>query len=161
MRLFMVLAMVAIIAIAYLGMYRAWNARVSAQANIPAPEAPTQCEVIGGPWPCRYLGATHAGRWLDRIDAHSLGNRSAGELRITTQGIDILRSDEVSFSIRHEQFTAVRADTAIAGRAYEHGGIVVLTATLGETPVDFGLRFPDTADHLAALAALAHREVAS
>ncbi len=160
-RFVLVAAVLLAIAWAYAGMYRAWNRRVAAQSALPQPSPTTSAEVIAGPWPCRYLGATYANRWLDRIDAHGLGYRSDAIVRITAQGIDIQRTGEMQFSILHHDFVAVRADKAIAGRAYEEGGIVVITATLGATPVDFGLRFPDTADHLAALAAIAHREVAS
>ena len=161
MRTYLVLALVAVIAFAWAGMQRAWRGRLNAQADIATPHPATRAEVLAGPWSCSYLGATHAGRWLDRIDAHTLGERAAAEVRVTTQGIDILRDDATSFAIPHSDLLSVRADKAIAGRAYEDGGIVVISFNLGDLPIDIGVRFPSTADHLAALAALASREVAS
>lgn len=155
-RMLLVLLILAAIALSYLGMYRAWQHRVQTQAALPEPKPPIGGDVVAGPWRGRYLGATHAGRWLDRVDGHGLGERSLASVTVTSLGVDIERENARSIGIPFAQLTGVRADTAIAGRAYEDGGIVVLTMLLGETPVDLGIRFPDTEDHLAALAAIAH-----
>ena len=132
-RTLLVSALIAIVLLAVAGMRHGWNARVQAQSDIPVPHDILDDAVVAGPWSAHYLGATYAERWLDRVDAHGLGARSNA---------------------------GVRADKALAGRAYEEAGIIVLTTRLGHTPIDIGLRFPDTTDHLAALAALAHREAA-
>ena len=155
-RFLLVLLILAAIGVSYLGMYRAWHRRVRAQSVLPEPSGPTAGALLAGPWQGRYLGATHAGRWLDRIDAHDLGVRSIATVSVTSLGIDIERPQSRSIGIPYARLAGVRADTAIAGRAYEDGGIVVLTMLLGDTPVDVGIRFPDTEHHLAALAAIAH-----
>ena len=155
-RLLLVLLILAAIAASYLGMYRAWSHRVRVQSVLPEPQHTIAGDVVAGPWRGRYLGATHAGRWLDRIDAHALGVRSLASVSVTSHGVAIEREGAPSIGISFTELSGVRADTAIAGRAYEQGGIVVLTMLLGSTPVDIGIRFPATDDHLAALAAIAH-----
>jgi hypothetical protein len=152
--------MLAAIALAYFGMYRGWRARVASQAAIAKPHAPSGEPTAAGPWSGTYLGATREGRWLDRVDVHALGARSRATLRLTAHAVDIEREAESSFSIPFSDLVSVRADKGIAGRAYEDGGIVVVTFRLGSDTIDIGLRFPETADHLAVLTALS-QEVAS
>lgn len=154
-RTLLVLGILALIALSYFGMLRAWRARVASQAAIAEPAAPSGARAVAGPWTGRYLGATRAGEWLARVDAHSLGERSLASVRITPTGIDVVRANTRSFGIPFGDLVGVRADKAIAGRAYEDGGIVVVTFRLGNEPIDIGFRFPDTAEHLAAIRAIA------
>lgn len=151
----LVLALIGVVVLAYLLMRSGMRRRIASQAAIAVPAPLVGATPVAGPWEGKYLGATHAGRWLDRIDAHELGQRSLVQVTRTRDGVDVRREGARSFSIPAADLVAVRADKAIAGRAYEDGGIVVLTFRLGETPVDIGFRFPSTEDHIAALAALA------
>ncbi|MHB0928641.1 MAG: PH-like domain-containing protein [Candidatus Nanopelagicales bacterium] len=160
MRMALVLGIIAVIALTYWGMYRGWQARVASQRELPLPQPQSSEPTVAGPWSGIYLGATRAGRWLDRIDAHSLGARSLVRLRLTAHAIDLERENERSFSIPRTEVIGVRADKGIAGRAFEDGGIIVISFRLGQESIDIGMRFPDTAEHLAALSALS-QEVAS
>ncbi len=160
MRAVLVTVMLAAIALTYVGMFRGWRARIASQAGMAKPHGPSSAATVAGPWSGSYLGATREGRWLDRVDVHSLGARSKTTLRITVEGVDIDREAEPSFSIPRADLVRVRADKGIAGHAYEDGGIVVLSFRLGTDTIDIGLRFPETADHLAVLTALS-QEVAS
>ncbi len=155
-RFLLVLLIIGLIGLSYLGMWRAWQRRVASQSTLPEPRPLTGTAAVAGPWQGRYIGAAHAGRWLDRVDAHDLGTRSTVAVCVTATGVDLVREGARSFGVPFAELAGVRADTAIAGRAYEDGGLVVLTVRLGATPVDIGIRFPDTDDHLAALAAIAH-----
>lgn len=155
-RALLVLALVAVVLVAYVLMRGGMRRRIAAQSDLATPQAILPATVVAGPWEGKYLGATFADRWLDRIDAHGLGARSMTTVSRTAAGIDVRRVGEPSFTIPHADLVAVRADKAIAGRAYEDGGIVVLTFRLGDTLVDAGIRFPNTDDHVAALAALAN-----
>jgi len=132
-----------------------WKRRLATQATLAEPAQLLTAPVVAGPWPGTYLGATYAGRWLDRITAHTLGAKSPVEVSRTTAGINVARTGEVSFTIPNADLIAVRADKGIAGRAYEDGGILVITFRLGDTDVDAGFRFPNTDHHVAALTALA------
>lgn len=154
-RTLLVVALSALVLLAYAGMRKGWNRRTELQAGIVAPEALSAAPALAGPWKGTYLGATRAGDWLDRITVHTLGAKSSVEVTRTADGINVTRTGEQSFSVPFADFIGVRADKGLAGRAYEDGGIVVVTFRLGDLAVDVGFRFPNTEDHLAALAALA------
>ncbi len=160
MRVALVILMLLAIGLSYLAMYRGWRARVASQSSMAEPQARSAEPTLAGPWSGTYLGATREGSWLDRVDVHSLGARSRASLRLTAHAVDIEREAEPSFSIPFRDLVAVRADKGIAGRAYEDGGIVVVSFRLGADTIDIGLRFPETAAHLAVLTALS-QEVAS
>lgn len=155
-RTLLVLVLVAVVVGAYALMRAGLRRRLAAQSAIAAPSPLLTSPVLAGPWEGKYLGATFADRWLDRIDAHGLGARSMVTVTRTRDGVNVQRIGEPSFGIPQSALVAVRADKALAGRAYEDGGIVVLTFRLGDVLVDAGFRFPSTDDHVAALAALAN-----
>jgi hypothetical protein len=154
-RTFIVLALLALVLLAYAGMRKGWNRRASEQSAVREPLALLTAPVLDGPWLGTYLGSTYGGRWLDRIVVHTLGAKSAVAVTRTADGLNILRDAERSFAIPNRDLIAVRADRGIAGRVYEDGGIVVFTFQLGDILVDAGFRFPNTDHHVAALAALA------
>jgi hypothetical protein len=154
-RTLIVFALFAMVLLAYAGMRQGWTRRVSAQSDIAAPHALIAAPLLEGPWFGTYLGATHSGDWLDRIAVHTLGAKSHAEVTRTTEGINIVREGERSFSIPNAELVAVRAGKGIAGRAYEDDGIVVFAFRLGGTVIDAGFRFPNTDDHVAALASFA------
>ncbi len=145
---------VAGILLVYWLMRRGWKNMVARQAGIAAPAAPTGAPAIAGPWSGMFIGTAAAGQWLDRIAVHTLGDRSTVTLSRTEHGIEVQRPQSRSFSIPNADVLAVRADSGIAGRAYETGGIIVVTFRLGDRDVESGFRLPGTNDHLAALAAL-------
>lgn len=136
------------------GMRRGWQRLATDSSDIAAPHALLGGDTIAGPWSGRYLGATRGGQWLQRVTAHTLGNPSEVVCSLTTEGLQVQRAGELSFGVPRHDLLAVRADTGIAGRAYEQGGILVVTVRIGEADVDLGLRLPSTSDHLAALAAI-------
>ncbi len=124
------------------------------QQGIARPHEMFEEPTIAGPWSGYFIGTTFAGRWLDRVDAHTLGARSVVELSLTSSGINVQRERELSFGIPRDTLLSVRADKAIAGRAYESAGLIVITFKLGEQDVECGVRIPSTSEHLAVLTAL-------
>ena len=159
-RTLLTMAMVLVIIAIYALMRLGWQRRLANQQSIAIPSPLLQGQVLAGPWPGVFIGTTFAGRWLDRIDAHTLGARSNVTLTVLDSGINIEREGERSFGIPRDAVAAVRADKAIAGRAYEGAGLIVISFSLGEQEVECGIRIPSTSDHLAALTALT-MEVAS
>lgn len=160
-RALLTLLIVLAVAAAFGLMFLGWRRAAARAAHIAEPAAPFAATLVAGPWEGRFLGTTYAGRWLDRVHAHSLGLRSRASVAVTQLGISVERPGARSFGVPWKDVVGVRADSGIAGRAYETGGIIVVTFRLGEETLDFGVRFPGTADHVAALAAMTPTEVSS
>lgn len=142
-------------------MRRGWNRALRQEAGIAVPAELGNGGVIAGPWAGRFLGTTYADEWLRRIHVHDLGVQSQVSLSMTTDGINLVREGAASFAVPRDAIRSVRADSGIAGRAYETGGIIVVRFALGDIDVEFGLRFPSTETHIAALTALTALEVSS
>lgn len=155
------LLMVAGIAFAFVMMRSGWQRSALRASGVPAPHALLDAPAVAGPWSGRFLGTTRAQHWLERVNSHTLGDRSMVTLTLTSAGINVVRDGALSFGIPSADVVAVRADSGIAGRAYETAGILVVTFTLGDDTLEFGVRFPSTTDHVAALAAIAPTEVSS
>lgn len=150
---------VACIGATYLLMHSGWRRSAQRASHIPEPGELLASPVVAGPWDGRFLGTTFAGRWLDRVNAHTLGSRSDARMSLTSAGINVERTGARSFGIPSQDVVEVRADSGIAGRAYERGGIVVVGFRLGEDVLEFGVRFPDTQQHVQALTMLGAPEV--
>ncbi len=155
LRLLLIGAMVALIALVFLGMWRGWRRRARKQRHIPAP-SPMTIPIAGNPAiddrsivSGVYLGSVYAGRWLDRIVVHGLGVRSRVLVVVRDDAIDFDREGAPSFSISSTDLVAVRSDRGIAGRAYERGGIAVITWRLGEQVLDTGVRADRLSDQQA------------
>ena len=160
-RALLTLLIVLVVAASFGLMFLGWRRAAARAAHIAEPATPFTADVVAGPWEGRFLGTTYAGRWLDRVHAHSLGVRSMASVSVTQPGITVERPGARSFGIPWSDVLAVRADSGIAGRAYETGGIIVVTFRLGDERIECGVRFPGTADHVAALAAMTPTEVSS
>lgn len=152
LRLLLVGVMVAVVVAVVLAMRRGWVNRASRQSDIPAPpaapESLTSCDL--GPVTGLYLASTTAGDWLDRIVVHDLGVRSRAEIEVGPEGVLIRREGARSFLIPRDSVVEARADRGIAGRVYEHGGVLIVTWRLGGRLVDTGFR-ADTAEEQAAV----------
>lgn len=160
-RTLLTLSVLATVALVFALMRRGWLRATASEANIAQPPAPSDGSVMAGPWQGKYLGTTHADQWLRRIHVHGLGVQSQATVTITRAAINVERTGAPSFSVALSDVRGVRADSGIAGRAYETGGIIVITHRLGNIDVEFGVRFPSTETHIAALTALTALEVSS
>lgn len=160
-RTLLTLSVIATIALVFVLMRRGWMRAVASEANIAQPPSPSTGQVMAGPWQGKYLGTTHADQWLGRIHVHGLGVQSQAIVTITQDALNVERTGAPSFSVPLTAVRGIRADSGIAGRAYETGGIIVITYRLGNIDVEFGVRFPSTETHIAALSALTALEVSS
>jgi len=140
LRLLLVALVFAVIAGILLLMRRGWRARGRRQAFLPAPQARVQEEVVFGPIHGIFLGTVIAGDWLNRVVVHGLGVRSRVEVALTASTLDVYREGAESFSIPLRDLVAVRSDRGIAGKAFERGGMAVVTWNLGGTLVESGVR---------------------
>ena len=160
-RTLLTLSVIATILFVFALMRRGWIRASAAEASIAQPAAQSSAPVVAGPWSGKYLGMTYAGQWLQRIHVHGLGVQSQAIVTIRTDAINVEREGAPSFAVPLSLVRGVRADSGIAGRAYETGGIIVISYLLGAIDVEFGIRFPSTETHLAALTALTALEVSS
>jgi hypothetical protein len=132
-------------------MRRAWVRRGARQSDIeplpavpPLPAADTQADDGSGAVDdvaARYLGATRAGDWLDRVVAQGLGTPSAASIWVRPDlGVWISRRGAPDLFLAATQVVGVRHDRAMAGRVLERDGVLVITWRLGASDLDLGLR---------------------
>lgn len=122
-----VLVMLALVLLIYLGMWRGWRARGRRQADVPALHpvqggADTTLRSADG----RYYATTSAGDWMDRVVVHGLGVRSPCTLRLTADGLEVLREPH-SFSVARADLLGARRDRGTAGKVVPPYGVLVLS----------------------------------
>lgn len=157
-RTLLVLVFIAVVIGAVWMMRRSWLKKQSVQSEIASPlsipaDFVADHEVAG-----RFLATSAAGAWLTRITVHTLGVPSRAVVKWGRAGVVIERPSALSFFIPLVDLVDVRADRAIAGRAFERDGIVVLTWKLGDVFVESGLRADSTEGHLLMLKMMAKQE---
>lgn len=147
MRVLLVLVVVAVIGLVLVGMRRGWQRRGRRQSDIAAPPTPpgALAAVDAGPVPGVYLGSTSHGDWLDRIVVHELGVRSRADAESGPDGVLIRRQGAADVYVPAGLIREVGSARGIAGKAYERGGVLVVTWELGGRLVDTGFR-ADAAD---------------
>jgi len=150
-RIALTLGVVAFVAFIFLLMRRGWLRKISNQSAIAQPKSvPSDFEFvteIEG----RYLASTLASDWLSRIAVHGLGLPARGTVRIGPMGLVIARTGSEDIFIPKSDVIAVRADRAIAGRAFEKDGIAIISWKLGDSFIDSGFRADVTEQHIALL----------
>jgi hypothetical protein len=130
-------------------MWRGWHARARRQADLAAPPAPPADASAGAGVPGQYVATTTAGDLLDRIVVHGLGNRGRADLYVRTEGVLVDRVGEPPLWIPVESLRDVRLGSGQAQRAFESGGLILITWQLGDRAVDTGFRADDADLHVA------------
>ena len=157
-RIALTLLVLAVIGLAIWGMRRGWLARGRRQADLPAPPTVPPHVVADGPGvpavPGMYVATTSTGDLLDRIVVHGLGNRGRADLYLRTDGVLIDRVGEPSLWIPAEHLREVRLGSGQAQKAYEAGGLILITWQLGKRRLDTGFRADDADAHRATATAL-------
>lgn len=145
-RLLLVAVVVAVIAGVLLLMLRGWRARGRRQAYLPAPTSIGLREFAGEPISGIFIGTVIAGDWLDRVVVHELGVRSRVEIAMAPDALCMEREGAASFAIPVGDLVGARSDRGLAGKAFERGGMAVITWRLGETLVESGIRTTHASD---------------
>jgi len=156
-RILLTLGTVAIIGLAAWGMLHGWRARAARQADVPAPADPPDSVLAAGDAgevPGLYVATTTAGDLLDRIVAHGLGHRGRAALATSDEGALIRRAGEVDVWIPRADLRSVRLGSGQAQRAFEAGGLILITWQLGDREVDTGFRADNPDQHIATASAL-------
>ena len=156
-RILLTVGVLLVIALAIWGMRHGWRARATRQADLPAPPAPPENllgpeadQGVGG----LYVATTTTGDLLDRIVAHGLGHRGRATLSSNDAGVLIRRVGEVDVWIPRADLRDVRLGSGQAQKAFEAGGLILITWQLGDTSVDTGFRADDPELHIATASAL-------
>jgi hypothetical protein len=152
LRILLVLAMLAVIALVLFAMRAGWRRRARLQADLPAPPEPPQAmtDPLGDPVAGVFLGTTQHGDWLDRIVVHDLGVRSRALAEVGAEGVALRREGARDLLIPAASVRAAGRARGIAGKAYERDGVLVVTWELGGRLIDTGFR-ADTAEGQLAL----------
>jgi hypothetical protein len=152
-----VLILVALILLAWLGMWMGWRRRAERQTRElglpPLPPTPADpgaalTEDADGV----YVSSTTAGAWLDRITARGLGAHSAATMAVTTAGVTWLRQGAPDVFAPAAAVVGARRAEGIAGKVVPPHGLVVVAWRLGEAELDTGFRprTPGDGDRLVA-----------
>jgi hypothetical protein len=142
-----VLILLAVLLLAYAGMWRGWRRRGRRHdipELVPAPrvaDLPPARLQAGA----RYFGTTVSGDWLDRVVARGLGARSSCRLSLSPDGLDVIRLAG-SFRITAQALRGARHDQGIAGKVIPPHGLLVVTWQHGDYLLDTGFRLTDLSD---------------
>ena len=153
-RVLLTVVVLTVIGLGIWGMRHGWRARAERQADIPAPIAPPVGADAGAGVAGQYVATTTAGDLLDRIVVHGLGNRGRADLYVRTEGVLVDRVGEPALWIPKESLRAVRLGSGQAQKAFEAGGLILITWLLGDREVDTGFRADDADQHLATASTL-------
>jgi hypothetical protein len=153
-RLALTLVVLAVIGLGIWGMRRGWRARAERQSDIPAPVGPPAGASSGRAVAGQYVATTTAGDLLDRIVVHGLGNRGRADLYIRSEGVLLDRVGEPPLWIPKESLRDIRLGSGQAQKAFELGGLILITWKLGDREFDTGFRADDPAEHVATASTL-------
>jgi hypothetical protein len=88
----------------------------------------------------QYVSTVFSGNTLQRVMSHGLMHRGRAEIRVLTDGIQVLRTGERSFSIPQSLIVNVTRSNVTIDRAVETNGMVSVSWMLGSTQVESNFR---------------------
>jgi hypothetical protein len=136
-------------------MWLGWRNLRRRSAGIPAPmgipaEPGTELLHTTG----LHVATTHAGRPLDRVAVRGLDFRANADVRVTASGVALRLAGGADVFVPAAAISRVDRASWTIDRAVERDGLVVLSWTLGSTPLDTNLRVENPAALAAALSTL-------
>lgn len=146
---------IAVILLAFIGMVIGWRGRQRRQSHLARPDAvpaDTGRELFTAE--AFYVATTMADDELNRVAVAGLGFRARATVTVTEAGVILSLAGEPEIFIARAALRAVDRATYTIDRVVEKGGLVRLTWSLGETPVDSYLRLTDPADAFALIDAV-------
>jgi hypothetical protein len=160
-RLLLTLGTLALALVAYAGMLKGWRSRQQRQSDLPPPPvAVGDAATLAGPVPGLFVGTTSADSWLDRVAAHHLSDRAAGQALVASDGVHLERAGLPELFVPWAQLDRADVETALGGKVVSTG-MLVLTWRLGERVLRSAFRADDRAAHPLLLNAITnHVEIA-
>ncbi|MGO2310788.1 PH-like domain-containing protein [Brachybacterium tyrofermentans] len=147
-----VLALVALFALILVLMAWGWRRRGASQSSLPQPLRDS-LEELGeaveiGPLDAVYVSTVLARQPLERVVAHSLGQRATARVSIGAAGTwHIDREGTAPLTISADSLDEVTAGPGMAGKFVGGDGILILRWRLGDQLLDTGLRLARRDDH--------------
>ena len=138
---------IAVILLALAGMVIGWRGRQKRQAHLSRPDAvpaDTGRQLVRAE--AFYVATTMADDELNRVAVAGLGFRARATVTVTDVGIILSLAGAAEVFIPVTALRTIDRATYTIDRVVESGGLVRLTWSLGETPVDSYLRLTDPAD---------------
>ncbi|MGP5672084.1 PH-like domain-containing protein [Brachybacterium alimentarium] len=147
-----VLALVALFLLVLALMAWGWRRRGRSQQHLPAPTT-AALEELGetttiGPLQAVYVSTVLAQQPLERVVAHTLGQRASARVSIGSAGTwHILREGTRPLAIPADAVSEITAGPGMAGKFVGGDGILILRWRLGDQLLDTGLRLARREDH--------------
>jgi hypothetical protein len=88
----------------------------------------------------QYVSTVFSGTTLQRVMSHGLMHRGRAEIRVLSDGIQVIRTGERSFSIPQSLIVNVTRSNVTIDRAVETNGMVSVSWMLGSTQVESNFR---------------------
>lgn len=88
----------------------------------------------------QYVSTVFSSNTLQRVMSHGLMHRGRAEIRVLSDGIQVLRTGERSFSIPQSLIVNVTRSNVTIDRAVETNGMVSVSWMLGSTQVESNFR---------------------
>lgn len=144
-RFLLVLACIAAIGLALLGLRAGWRNRMRRQSALPAlAGVPTDLgEPVLTGLTGLYVGTTFATSWQDRVLHEGLGERAEADATLYPQGVLVERTGAAPIFLPASAITHARLAPGLAGRVVGAGGLLVIGWRLGDAELDTGLRADD------------------
>lgn len=147
-RIALVLAVLAVMALAFWGMRRGWLNRAERQADTEEPaSAPPPGALLSAPVRGLFVGTSTYGDFMDRIVVFDLGVPSDAEVSWGDAGVWLDRVGARGLFIPSASIVGVRTDAGVANLVRSKDSVVVITWRLGDRVLDTGFRPAEAADH--------------
>ncbi len=119
-----------LVVVAFWAMREGWRRR-ERRSTQTVPAVPAAPGDLGSPrtesLEAVYVSSTTAGDWLDRVNAHDLGVRSAAQVQVFDAGVVVRRTGAADVFVPAKQLRGVGTASGMAGKFLGRDGLVVLT----------------------------------
>ena len=148
-RVLLTLGMLVAVGLLYLLMLRGWRSRQRRQGDLPPPPAPPgqPGAVVVPATRGLFVGTTFVGDWLDRVAVHDLGHRSAGWVRVDSDGVHVEREGLPDLFLPFAAVEQAVVGDALAGKVVGQDGLLLVDWRLGGRLLTSGFRADDHAAH--------------
>lgn len=146
---------IAVLLLAFLGMWLAWRRRTRRDADLVPPAPPAEAGVVRASEEVLYVATTAHDAPLERLAVRGLAFRARAVLTVHESGFELRMPGEEPVFVPRSAIASVGTARVAIDRVVERGGLVRVAWRLGDTVVDSYLRAVDeSSDLLRALGAL-------